>query len=47
MSMDFNAILAPAVEFFSNGIGAVIADFFKMLYAVLFPANAEAATTAV
>lgn len=44
--MDFNAILAPVVEFFSDGIGAIIADFFEILYNIFYPANAEAATNA-
>ena len=43
--MDFNSILAPVIDFFSNGIGAVIRDIAVGLYNVLFPANADAATT--
>ena len=43
--MDFNSILAPVIDFFSNGIGAVIRDIAVTLYNVLFPANADAATT--
>ncbi|WP_296134717.1 hypothetical protein [uncultured Corynebacterium sp.] len=42
--MDFNSILAPVIDFFSNGIGAVIRDIAVGLYNVLFPANADAAT---
>lgn len=42
--MDFNSILAPAIDFFSNGIGAVIRDIAVALYNILFPANADAAT---
>ncbi|WP_169332002.1 hypothetical protein [Corynebacterium caspium] len=42
--MDLEALLKPLIEFFSSGIGAVIANIVKALYAVLYPANAEAAT---
>ncbi|KXU17281.1 MULTISPECIES: hypothetical protein [Corynebacterium] len=44
--MDFDSLLAPVIEFFSNGIGAVIAQIAEFLYSVFFPANAGAATTA-
>lgn len=44
--MDFDFLLAPVIEFFSNGIGAVIAQIAEFLYSVFFPANADAATTA-
>lgn len=43
--MDFNAIIEPAMKFFSTGFGALIADFVKALYYTLYPANAGAATT--
>lgn len=43
--MDFNSILAPVIDFFSNGIGAVIRDIAVAAYNILFPANADAATT--
>ncbi len=42
--MDFNSILAPVIDFFSNGIGAVIRDIAVAAYNILFPANADAAT---
>lgn len=42
--MDINAILNPILEFFSAGVGAMIADFVKVVYALLYPANAEAAS---
>ncbi|MDD7583005.1 hypothetical protein ACEE23_10335 [Corynebacterium sp. 32222D000AT] len=41
--MDFDALLAPALEFSSNGIGAVLRDVLVGLYTLLFPANSEAA----
>ncbi|CQD14533.1 hypothetical protein ACL1HS_11000 [Corynebacterium striatum] len=44
--MDFDSLLAPVIEFFSTGIGAVIAKVAEFIYSVLFPANAGAATTA-
>lgn len=45
LDMDFNALLEPIVAFFSDGIGAVIAQIGEFFYNVLFPANAEAAHT--
>lgn len=42
--MDFNAIITPILEFFSTGVGKVIADILKALYNVFFPANAPAAS---
>ncbi|WP_288833202.1 hypothetical protein [uncultured Corynebacterium sp.] len=41
--MDFAALLEPAIKFFSEGVGKVIADFARMLYEILYPANAEPA----
>ncbi|MGV0327508.1 hypothetical protein ACUY2E_11330 [Corynebacterium confusum] len=41
--MDFDALLAPALEFSSNGIGAVIRDVLVALYELLYPANSDAA----
>ncbi|SDS76492.1 hypothetical protein [Corynebacterium timonense] len=41
--MDFAALLEPLIRFFSEGIGKVIADVARALYAILYPANAEAA----
>ena len=43
--MDFNAIIEPAIKFFSTGIGAMIAEFARAIYNALYPANAGAATT--
>ncbi|WP_168707206.1 hypothetical protein [Corynebacterium endometrii] len=43
--MDLNALLAPVIDFFSDGIGAVIAQIAEVVYSILFPANADAATT--
>ncbi|PFG27752.1 hypothetical protein [Corynebacterium renale] len=45
--MDFNALLEPVIQFFSTGIGEIIANIAKVFYAVLFPANADAASTIV
>ncbi|QPK79052.1 hypothetical protein G7Y31_11240 [Corynebacterium lizhenjunii] len=41
--MDFNALLEPLINFFSHGIGAVIAQIGQFLYGLLYPSNAEAA----
>ncbi|QPK83186.1 hypothetical protein G7Y29_10215 [Corynebacterium qintianiae] len=41
--MDFNAILAPAIEFSSEGIGKVLFDLAQLFYNIFYPANAEAA----
>ena len=38
--MDFNAIIEPAIKFFSTGIGAMIAEFARAIYNALYPANA-------
>ncbi len=46
-TMDFNALLEPVIQFFSTGIGEIIANIAKVFYAVLFPANADAASTIV
>ncbi|MCS4536478.1 hypothetical protein [Corynebacterium sp. HS2168-gen11] len=45
--MDFNAIITPILEFFSTGVGKLIAGIFKALYSVFFPANAPAASVDV
>lgn len=42
--MDFNALLEPAVNFSSEGIGAVLVKIAEFFYQLIFPANAEAAT---
>ncbi|MCQ9343054.1 hypothetical protein [Corynebacterium kozikiae] len=41
--MDLNALLQPVVDFFSQGIGAVIARMLQAIFMVLYPANAPAA----
>lgn len=41
--MDFNAILGQAAAFSSEGIGKIIFDVLQSLYALLYPANADAA----
>ncbi|APT93455.1 hypothetical protein CPHO_11755 [Corynebacterium phocae] len=40
--MDFNAFLEPVIAFFSDGIGAVLANIARLFYELLYPANAEA-----
>ncbi|MFI5505718.1 hypothetical protein ACFLIN_10340 [Corynebacterium kutscheri] len=37
----------PILEFFSTGIGKVIADVLKVIYTILYPSNADSATKAV
>lgn len=37
-------IIDSVVQFFSHGIGAVIADVLRTAYEFLYPSNAEAAT---
>lgn len=41
--MNFDEILAPVIDFFSDGIGAVIAGIAEFLYELLFPSNADPA----
>ncbi|MEJ5997819.1 hypothetical protein [Corynebacterium sp. H130] len=41
--MDINSIMTQVVDFFSHGIGEIIANVMRVIYAVLYPANAEAA----
>lgn len=41
--MDIGAMLDPLVQFFSEGIGKMIADAMTVLYELLYPANAEPA----
>lgn len=41
--MNLDAILQPVIDFFSEGIGAVLRDIAEAVYMFLFPANAEAA----
>lgn len=45
--MNFDEILAPLIEFFSEGIGAIIAQVGEFLYDLLYPSNADAATPVV
>lgn len=45
--MNFDEILAPIFEFFSEGIGAVIASFGEVLYMLSSPSNADAASPVV
>lgn len=45
--MNLDDLIGPAIEFFSHGIGAILADVAKFIYALLYPANAEAATPVV
>ncbi|AIT90135.1 MULTISPECIES: hypothetical protein [Corynebacterium] len=42
--MDINAILLPVMDFFSQGIGRVIANILQAIYSFFYPANAPAAT---
>jgi len=42
--MDLGAIVEPLIAFFSDGIGKVIADALRLIYNILYPANAPAAT---
>lgn len=43
-AMDLGALVEPLVAFFSEGIGKTIMDILSVIYQVLFPANAPAAT---
>ena len=45
--MNLDDLIAPAVEFSSQGVGAVLLDILKSIYHLLYPANAEAATPVV
>mgnify|MGYP001758840884 CR=1 FL=1 len=42
--MNLDAIVGQLSQFFSDGIGKIIADFLWSLYTILFPANAPGAT---
>ncbi|MCZ9294776.1 hypothetical protein [Corynebacterium meitnerae] len=42
--MNLDAIVGQLSQFFSDGIGKMIADFLWSLYTILFPANAPGAT---
>lgn len=41
--MNFDALLAPVIDFFSTGIGQVIRNIAEFLYSIFSPSNAEAA----
>ncbi|WP_197079705.1 hypothetical protein [Corynebacterium kalinowskii] len=41
--MDINSIMTPVLDFFSHGIGEIIANVMRVIYALIYPANAEAA----
>lgn len=41
--MDFNALLEPAIQFSSEGIGAQLLKAGEFLYMLLFPSNADGA----
>ena len=42
--MDLGALVEPLMGFFSQGIGKAIADALTLIYNLLYPANAPAAT---
>lgn len=42
--MDLGALVEPLVAFFSQGVGKAIMDTLTVIYELLFPANAPAAT---
>ena len=42
--MDLGSLVEPLAAFFSEGIGKSIMDVLSVIYQVLFPANAPAAT---
>ncbi len=42
--MDLGAMVEPLVGFFSQGIGKAIMEFLNVIYQILYPANAPAAT---
>ncbi|MDO5512309.1 hypothetical protein [Corynebacterium sp.] len=41
--MNFDAILNPAIAFSSEGIGEIMLKIAEVFYALMYPANAEAA----
>lgn len=41
--MDINSIMMPIIDFFSHGIGQIIANVMRVLYGLFYPSNAEAA----
>lgn len=45
--MNFEEILAPVIEFFSDGIGAIIASIGEVLYNLSYPSNADPASPVV
>ncbi|EIK55399.1 hypothetical protein ACQXZL_04405 [Corynebacterium diphtheriae] len=42
--MNIDAIVNPLMDFFSHGIGQVIARVLQFLYTFMYPSNAPAAT---
>ena len=42
--MDLGALVEPLVAFFSQGAGKAFLDLLTVIYRVLYPANAPAAT---
>ncbi len=42
--MDLAALIDPVIAFFNDGIGKVIRDVLTLIYQILYPANAPAAT---
>ncbi|WP_179129623.1 hypothetical protein [Corynebacterium pacaense] len=40
--MDFNAIINPIIEFFSTGVGQIIAQWARVIFDLIYPANADA-----
>jgi hypothetical protein len=42
--MDYQALLESAVEFSSDGIGAVMLKVAEFFYTILYPSNADPAT---
>ncbi|QMV84119.1 hypothetical protein HW450_06920 [Corynebacterium hindlerae] len=41
--MDINSIMGPIVDFFTHGIGQIIANVMRVIYSIFYPSNAEAA----
>ena len=42
-----NDILASALDFYSDGIGALLLQIAEAFYSLLYPANADAATPVI
>ncbi|MDO4909050.1 MAG: hypothetical protein Q3962_04245 [Corynebacterium sp.] len=41
--MNIDAVILPAFQAFNTGIGAILVSIMKVVYAILWPANAPAA----